>query len=55
MKNALPALLKIDRDKALMEASAFADGLLLGAGEEMPGNTAVEDATWARIKASFSR
>jgi len=39
----------------LVGASAFADGLLLGAGEEMPENTAVEDITWARIKASFAR
>jgi len=49
----LPVL--IDRDNAKLEASAFADELLLGAGEEMPENTTVENITWARIKASFAR
>jgi len=34
-------------------ADSFADGLLLGMGGVMPGDTAIQDVTWARIKASF--
>ena len=36
-------------------ADSFADGLLLGVGGIMSGDTAVEDVAWTRIKASFVR
>lgn len=34
-------------------ADSFVDGILLGIEGEIPEDTAVRDATWARIKASF--
>ncbi|MBT4498954.1 MAG: hypothetical protein HOC74_14590 [Gemmatimonadetes bacterium] len=36
-----------------VSADNFVDGLLMGA--DLPGDTAVESNTWARIKASFAR
>ena len=34
-------------------ANHFVDGILLGPGGEIPDDSAVEDITWARIKAGF--
>jgi hypothetical protein len=42
-----------DNFELALTADAFADFLLLGADGTVPGDTAVEGRTWARIKASF--
>ena len=36
-------------------ADGFVDGMLLGLGDEIPEDTAVESMTWGRIKASFDK
>lgn len=36
-----------------MFADQFVDGILIGAGTGVPGDTALESGTWGRIKASF--
>ena len=35
-------------------SDSFVNGLLLGTGDEMPGDSAVERTTWGRIKAQFA-
>ena len=36
-------------------ADTYVDGILLGSGGALPEDTAVENASWGRIKAAFGK